>query len=147
MCGSSRNGSAPWNVDIRARVQGYIQEIAFKEGSAIKEGDLLLRIDPRPYEAALAQAKAGLGQLPDSKKLIKMRNVSQNFSTRKSPANRITRMRCKPILRRRLRVSTSISPLRSWVRLHQVTARHKRSGRLKRWQRGCRATWATSGRD
>jgi membrane fusion protein (multidrug efflux system) len=56
----SLNGSA--NVDIRARVQGYIQEIAFKEGSAVKEGDLLLRIDPRPYEAALAQAKAELGQ-------------------------------------------------------------------------------------
>jgi membrane fusion protein, multidrug efflux system len=50
------------NVDIRARVQGYIQEIAFKEGSTIKKGDLLLRIDPRQYEAALAQAKAELGQ-------------------------------------------------------------------------------------
>src|SRR3982074_795777 len=56
----SLDGSA--NVDIRARVQGYIQEIVFKEGSAVKEGDLLLRIDPRPYEAALAQAKAELGQ-------------------------------------------------------------------------------------
>jgi membrane fusion protein (multidrug efflux system) len=56
----SLDGSA--NVDIRARVQGYIQEIAFKEGSAMKEGDLLLRIDPRPYGAALAQAKAELGQ-------------------------------------------------------------------------------------
>jgi membrane fusion protein, multidrug efflux system len=56
----SLDGSA--NVDIRARVQGYIQEIAFKEGSAVKEGELLLRIDPRPYEAALAQAKAELGQ-------------------------------------------------------------------------------------
>ncbi len=54
------DGSA--NVDIRARVQGYIQEIAFKEGSTMKQGDLLLRIDPRPYEAALAQAKAELGQ-------------------------------------------------------------------------------------
>jgi membrane fusion protein, multidrug efflux system len=50
------------NVDIRARVQGYIQEIAFKEGSVVKQGDLLLRIDPRQYEAALAQAKAQLGQ-------------------------------------------------------------------------------------
>ncbi len=56
----SLDGSA--NVDIRARVQGYIQEIAFKEGSVVKEGELLLRIDPRPYEAALAQAKAELGQ-------------------------------------------------------------------------------------
>ena len=54
------DGSA--NVDIRARVQGYIQEIAFKEGTVVKQGDLLLRIDPRPYEAALAQAKAQLAQ-------------------------------------------------------------------------------------
>ncbi len=44
------------------------------------------------------------------------------------------------------RVSTSTSPPKSWVRLHQVTARHKRSGRLKRWQRACRATSATNGR-
>jgi len=50
------------NVDVRARVQGYIQEIAFKEGTVVKPGDLLLRIDPRPLEAAVAQAKAELGQ-------------------------------------------------------------------------------------
>src|ERR1700736_5592408 len=54
------DGSA--NVAIRARVQGYIQEIAFNEGSVVKQGDLLLRIDPRPYEAALEQAKAEVGQ-------------------------------------------------------------------------------------
>src|SRR6202043_2702192 len=50
------------NVDLRARVPGYIQEIAFKEGTVVKPGDLLLRIDPRPYQAALEQAKAELGQ-------------------------------------------------------------------------------------
>jgi membrane fusion protein, multidrug efflux system len=54
------DGSA--NVDIRARVQGYVQEIAFNEGTVVSEGDLLLRIDPRPYEAALAQAQAKLAQ-------------------------------------------------------------------------------------
>lgn len=46
------------NVDIRARVSGYIDRIEFKEGQFVKKGDLLLRIDPRQYEAALAQAKA-----------------------------------------------------------------------------------------
>src|SRR5580704_17642738 len=54
------DGSA--NVDIRARVQGYVQEIAFNEGTVVNEGDLLLRIDPRQYEAALAQAQAKLAQ-------------------------------------------------------------------------------------
>ncbi len=50
------------NVDIRARVHGYIQEIAFKEGTVVKPGDLLLRIDPRPFEAAVAQEEADLAQ-------------------------------------------------------------------------------------
>ena len=50
------------NVDIRARVQGYIQQILFREGTVVKAGDILLRIDPRPLEAAVAQAKAELAQ-------------------------------------------------------------------------------------
>src|ERR1700747_1735428 len=50
------------NVDIRARVSGYIQEIAFKEGTVVKAGDLLLRIDPRPFEAAVAQEEADVAQ-------------------------------------------------------------------------------------
>ncbi|MBV8098270.1 MAG: efflux RND transporter periplasmic adaptor subunit [Verrucomicrobia bacterium] len=54
------DGSA--NVDVRARVQGYVQEIAFNEGTVVNEGDLLVRIDARPYEAALAQAQAQLAQ-------------------------------------------------------------------------------------
>jgi membrane fusion protein (multidrug efflux system) len=54
------DGSA--NVDIHARVQGYVQEVAFKEGRVVKEGELLLRIDPRSYEAALQQAKAELAR-------------------------------------------------------------------------------------
>jgi membrane fusion protein (multidrug efflux system) len=50
------------NVDVRARVQGYIQEIAFQEGTVVKPGELLLRIDPRPFEAAVAQEDADLAQ-------------------------------------------------------------------------------------
>src|ERR1700751_5606643 len=50
------------NVDVRARVNGYIQEIAFKEGTVVKSEDLLLRIDPRPFEAAVAQDEADLAQ-------------------------------------------------------------------------------------
>jgi membrane fusion protein, multidrug efflux system len=50
------------NVDVRARVQGYIQEIAFHEGTVVKPGELLLRIDPRPFEAAVAQEDADLAQ-------------------------------------------------------------------------------------
>ena len=54
------NGSE--NADIRARVNGYLQKRDYDEGSYVKEGDLMFEIDPRPFEAALAQAKSELLQ-------------------------------------------------------------------------------------
>jgi membrane fusion protein, multidrug efflux system len=45
-------------VTVRAQVTGKIQEIAFKEGQDVKQGDLLVVIDPRPYQAQLGQAVA-----------------------------------------------------------------------------------------
>jgi membrane fusion protein (multidrug efflux system) len=54
------NGSD--NADIRARVTGYLQKRNYHEGSFVKEGDVLFEIDPRPFEAALAQAKSDLAQ-------------------------------------------------------------------------------------
>jgi membrane fusion protein, multidrug efflux system len=50
------------NADIRARVTGYLQKRDYQEGSYVKEGDLLFEIDPRPFEAALAEAKSQLAQ-------------------------------------------------------------------------------------
>jgi multidrug efflux system membrane fusion protein len=44
-------------LDVRARVTGYLVEMPFKEGSEVKKGDLLFKIDPRPYQAQLDQAK------------------------------------------------------------------------------------------
>lgn len=50
------------NAEIRARVKGYLQSRDYSEGSRVKAGDLLFRIDPRPYVAALDQAKGDLGR-------------------------------------------------------------------------------------
>jgi membrane fusion protein (multidrug efflux system) len=45
-------------VDVRARVDGFLEEVAFSEGQDVKAGDLLFVIEPDQYEAALSQAKA-----------------------------------------------------------------------------------------
>src|SRR4051794_22771353 len=45
-------------VVVRTRVDGQIEKIAFQEGQLVNQGDLLVQIDPRPYQAALDQAKA-----------------------------------------------------------------------------------------
>ena len=52
--------AAPDAVEVRARVSGYIERIAFKEGDEVKAGALLFVIDPRPYRAAYDSAVAQL---------------------------------------------------------------------------------------
>lgn len=49
-------------VLVRSRVDGQIDKIAFKEGQVVNQGDLLVEIDPRPYQATLDQAKAKKSQ-------------------------------------------------------------------------------------
>jgi membrane fusion protein (multidrug efflux system) len=48
------------DIEIRSRVEGYLVSMDFIEGSFVKKGQLLYRIDPQPLEAALAETKADL---------------------------------------------------------------------------------------
>ena len=48
------------SVDVRARVTGYVDNVAYREGDSVERGDLLFVIDPRPYRDALDSAKASL---------------------------------------------------------------------------------------
>jgi membrane fusion protein, multidrug efflux system len=48
------------DVEIRARVEGYLEKMAFIEGSLVKKGQLLYEIDPKPLQAELANQKANL---------------------------------------------------------------------------------------
>ena len=50
------------NAQIHAQVTGYLLTQNYAEGSAVKKGDLLFQIDPRPFQAALGQAQAKLAQ-------------------------------------------------------------------------------------
>jgi membrane fusion protein, multidrug efflux system len=52
------NVEAYQTVALKARVDGQIMVVNFREGDPVKKGDALFRIDPRPYEAALRQAEA-----------------------------------------------------------------------------------------
>ncbi|MDG6348834.1 efflux RND transporter periplasmic adaptor subunit [Luteimonas sp. 8-5] len=88
--------SAVESVELRPRVSGYVQRVAFDEGQEVKKGDLLFVIDPRPYQAALDQAKAQLqraraearlAQAQDARAqtLIEARAISrEEFETRKA---------------------------------------------------------------
>ncbi len=50
------------NAQIRAQVTGYLMAQDYREGSQVKKGDLLFHIDPRPFQAALDQARGQLAQ-------------------------------------------------------------------------------------
>lgn len=50
------------NADVKAQVTGYLLTRNYKEGSLVRKGQLLFEIDPRPFQAALDQAKGQLAQ-------------------------------------------------------------------------------------
>lgn len=75
-------------VDVRPRVSGYLQSINFRDGQFARKGELLFVIDPRPFQAVLAQAKAdeeryraaaAVAQttFDRTKKLLELKAVSQ----------------------------------------------------------------------
>lgn len=56
-------------VQVRARVTGFVTKVAFTDGAVVKTGDLLYEIDPRQYQAAAEQAQ---GQLDDAKAKVEL---------------------------------------------------------------------------
>jgi RND family efflux transporter MFP subunit len=59
-------------VEIRPRVSGYIDKVAFTEGGQVKHGDLLFVIDPRPYQADRDRAAADLQRFKTSLELARI---------------------------------------------------------------------------
>ena len=67
------------SVAIKSRVDGHLFEANFREGQAVAKGDLLLRIDPRPFAAQLRQAEAALAR--DRSQLAKVRADLARYGT------------------------------------------------------------------
>lgn len=61
-----------YTVLVKTRVDGELVQVNFKEGQEVKKGDLLVVVDPRPYEVALAQAQANLAKDVASQKDAKV---------------------------------------------------------------------------
>ena len=59
-------------VDLRARVSGYVATIDFEDGQVVEKGQSLFLIDPRPFEAALARARADLASAQAQLELAKI---------------------------------------------------------------------------
>jgi multidrug efflux system membrane fusion protein len=78
---------ASFTVGIRAQVDGKLEQVLFKEGEHVRKGDVLAKIDPRLYQAALDQAKARMAQdeaqlISAQKDLQRSRTlVDKNFQT------------------------------------------------------------------
>ena len=82
--------SAVDRVEIRAQVSGYLTAIDFKDGQLVKKGDLLFVIDPRPYDIALANARAQVETAEASLDLAKKELVRTSSLVQSSYASRET---------------------------------------------------------
>ncbi|MGH7397734.1 MAG: efflux RND transporter periplasmic adaptor subunit [Candidatus Rokuibacteriota bacterium] len=64
-------------VDVRARVEGYLERQAVPDGATVKAGDLLFVIDPRPFRIALDSARAQIAR--DEARLVNARQVAARY--------------------------------------------------------------------
>jgi RND family efflux transporter MFP subunit len=87
------------SVEVRARVSGYLDQIHFRDGQMVKQGDLLFTIDKRPFQNAvaqtqgtLAQAKANLAfteaDLDRAKQLVRDRTITEQSFDQRTQAYR-----------------------------------------------------------
>jgi RND family efflux transporter MFP subunit len=86
-------------VDVRARVSGYLEKIHFEDGQFVNAGDLLFSIDPKPFQAAVAVARAEVKRVETelvlaeqeverARRLVKMKAMSQEeLDTRTAALN------------------------------------------------------------
>jgi RND family efflux transporter MFP subunit len=86
-------------VEMRARVSGYLDQVHFKDGQLVKQGDLLFSIDKRPFENAVAQARATLTQAKSNlafteadftrgQQLVKEKTITEQTFEQRSQAYR-----------------------------------------------------------
>ena len=87
------------SVEIRSRVSGYLDKVHFKDGEIVQQGTLLFTIDKRPFENALAQARANLAQVKASlaftetdlqraQSLVRERTITEQLFDQRTQANR-----------------------------------------------------------
>lgn len=74
------------SVNIRARVSGYIDQVAFTDGASVRKGDLLFVIDPRPYQAVFTQAQ---GQLAAARSRLELAETELGRARRLMPSGAI----------------------------------------------------------
>src|SRR5215213_4086823 len=88
------------SVEIRSRVSGYLDQVHFKDGQIVKQGDPLFTIDRRPFETALAQVRATLAQaranlayaesdLARASQLVRDRTITEQTFEQRTQAKRV----------------------------------------------------------
>ena len=115
------------SVEVRPRVSGAIVGVHFTDGSVVHQGQLLFTIDPRPFVAALAEARAAVAGARSDLALAQSRSW---------PGNATARGRCRVAQRRRSAAGARagrprrrlLPPRRAFNRAHSTSA-SRRSGR------------------
>ena len=73
------------SVEVRPRVSGFIQHVSFPEGRDVRRGDVLLTIDPRPYQAEVARADAAARAGEHARAARHRSSSARNISSRPRP--------------------------------------------------------------
>lgn len=127
------------SVEVRARVTGYIEEVRFKQGEMVRKGDVLMIIDPRPFEANMARAEAEVAaaktrlelarkELARSEQLVKVNATSRQELDQRASAvdDALAALRAAQAQANRLRLDLAytriVAPIDGRVGRIEITA-------------------------
>ncbi|HPA21535.1 MAG TPA: efflux RND transporter periplasmic adaptor subunit, partial [Verrucomicrobiae bacterium] len=111
------------SVEVRARVNGYLQETLFKDGDMVKKDDVLFVIDPKPFEADVQKAQ---GQLKEAESKVELTSANAKRADQLIKENVISRVEYEKLITDNQAAAAAVQAARGTLETAQLNLKYSR---------------------
>jgi RND family efflux transporter MFP subunit len=111
------------SVEVRARVNGYLQETLFKDGDMVKKDDVLFVIDPKPFEAEVQKAQ---GQLKEAESKVELTSANAKRADQLIKENVISRVEYEKLVTDNQVATAAVQAARGALETAQLNLKYSR---------------------